>query len=156
MRRYIHARWICATEDLMYCSKCGKDNPDDAVFCRDCGASLNGSRSTSPGAAYGNNNIYAVAPQKSTGLGIILSILYVGLGHLYAGAITKGILLIVIFTLLGSAMLVSLVIYSIFSMFILVIVALILWIWSIYDTSKMINQYNQHIRSTGNPPWWVF
>lgn len=136
----------------MYCSKCGKDNPDDAAFCRDCGAILNGSRFASPGAAYGNNNIYAVAPQKSTGVGIILSILYVGLGHLYAGAITKGILLVVIFTVLGSVMLVLLATYSIFSIFIF-ISTLILWIWSIYDTSKTINQYNQHIRNTGNPPW---
>lgn len=128
----------------MYCPKCGKDNPDDASFCGSCSASLNGSAAPQ-GAAYGNNNAYAAAPQKSTGLGIVLSIIFVGLGHLYAGLISKGITLMIVYILL--------IVLSPFTIFLSLIVALILWIWSIYDVNKMINQYNQQIRTTGNPPW---
>jgi ATP/ADP translocase len=34
-----------------------------------------------------------------------------------------------------------------------IFIALVMWIWGIYDVNKTINEYNQHVRSTGNPPW---
>ncbi|HKM13541.1 MAG TPA: zinc ribbon domain-containing protein [Candidatus Methanomethylophilaceae archaeon] len=128
----------------MYCRKCGKDNPDDAIFCKECGANLNGSEVVPQGTPYGSNNYHASALQKSTGIGIILSIICVGFGHLYAGQISKGIILFIIFTVL---MALSLVLYF------PVLIALVMWIWGIYDVNNTINQYNQHIRNTGNPPW---
>ena len=137
----------------MYCRKCGKDNPDHAAYCGDCGANLNGSSSPPQGVGYGNNNLYGVAPQKSAGLGIVLSVICVGLGHLYAGAISKGLILMVLYTILVSIAFLSLIILNAPLMIILFISSLILWIWSIYDTNNLINQYNQHIRNTGNPPW---
>lgn len=128
----------------MYCSKCGKDNPEDSVHCASCGAILNVSEVAPQVAAYGNNNVYAAAPQKSTGIGIILAIIFVGLGHLYAGLISKGIILFIVYIVL-----IVLAVFVIFT----AIIAFILWIWSIYDVYTKINEYNQHIRSTGNPPW---
>lgn len=128
----------------MFCPKCGKDNPDDSAHCGSCGANLSGSAPASQ-AAYGGNNVYAAAPQKSTGLGIVLSIIWVGLGHLYAGQIGKGIMLMIVYIVLFAL--------SPFTLFITAFVAFILWLWSIFNVNKLINEYNQHIRSTGNPPW---
>jgi TM2 domain-containing membrane protein YozV len=68
----------------------------------------------------------------------------VGLGHLYAGLITKGLLLIVAYFILlviGALTIIGL------------ILPLILWIWGLYDTNKTINRYNEQLRKTGNPPW---
>ncbi len=144
---------VCYVGTIVYCRNCGKDNPDNSVYCGDCGANLNGSGATQQRAPYGGNNFYAAAPQKSAGLGIVLSVFWVGLGHLYAELMLKGLMLIVVFALLVSGMFVSLFIYSVAGMLLLSIATLVLWVWSIYDVNKMINQYNQHIRSTGNPPW---
>ena len=128
----------------MYCRKCGKDNPDESMYCGECGASLHGSEIVPQGTAYGSSNVNPSAPQKSTGIGIILSIICVGFGHLYAGLISKGILLFLVYTVL--------IVLS--AMFIFpFIIAIVMWIWGIYDVNNLIKQYNQQIRQTGNPPW---
>lgn len=83
-------------------------------------------------------------PQKSTGIGIVLSFLWVGLGHLYAGQIGKGLGLMVAY--------IALLVISIFLLF-PAIIALVLWLWAMFDTRDVINQYNEYTRRTGNPPW---
>lgn len=103
---------------------------------------MSGSEAVPQGSPYGGNNY--PEPLKSAGIGIILSFLFVGLGHLYAGQISKGIILFVV-----SVVLMTLSILFIFPLF----AVFILWIWAMYDVNNTIKQYNQHIRNTGNPPW---
>lgn len=126
----------------MFCPQCGKENQEGTTYCGSCGYNI-GVPGANPG--YSQSNTVYIAPQKSTGLGIILSVICVGLGHLYAGLITKGLLLIVVYTVLWVLMF--------FTFFITAIIAIVIWIWAIYDTNKSINQYNEHVRKTGNPPW---
>lgn len=83
-------------------------------------------------------------PLKSAGVGIILSIIFVGLGHLYAGLIGKGIVLLIVYVVLFAIG--ALTLFGL-------ILPLILWIWGIYDTNKNIKIYNEQVRRTGNPPW---
>ena len=85
------------------------------------------------------------APQKSTGIGIILAFIIPGAGHMYAGKISEGIMIFIIYVVLMA-------IGWIFFFFTWII-ALVLWIWNIYDANKKINEYNECIRRTGNPPW---
>ncbi|MGE0015415.1 MAG: zinc-ribbon domain-containing protein [Candidatus Methanomethylophilaceae archaeon] len=128
----------------MFCQKCGKENEDSTAYCSSCGNRLGASENNPSYPQNDNSNTIYVAPQKSTGLGIILSFLFVGLGHLYAGLITKGLLLIVAYFILlviGALTIIGL------------ILPLILWIWGLYDTNKTINRYNEQLRKTGNPPW---
>ena len=133
----------------MYCQKCGKEMPDDATYCSSCGASTNESRGpsyTAPpnyGPNYGNSNAYA--PLKSTGVGIILAFIIPGAGHMYAGKIPEGIMIFILYVILMSV--------GWFFLFFTWIIALFLWIWNIYDANKKINEYNNCIRQTGNPPW---
>jgi TM2 domain. len=132
----------------LYCQKCGKETDDNAAFCSSCGASTNGpggpSNNAPPsyGPNYGNTNTYA--PQKSTGVGILLAFLIPGAGHMYAGKITDGIVIFILAVIIGIAG---------WLFFFPYIIALVLWIWNIYDANKKINEYNNCIRQTGNPPW---
>jgi len=132
----------------MYCQKCGKETDSNAAFCSSCGASTDGSGGNSHappsyGPNTGNQNMYA--PQKSTGVGILLAFLIPGAGHLYAGKITEGIIILILFFVLFSVGWIFL--------FFTWIVALVVWIWNIYDANKKIKEYNDCVRRTGNPPW---
>jgi Uncharacterized protein conserved in bacteria len=131
----------------MYCQKCGKETDSNAAFCSSCGAPTDGSGGTSYappsyGPNTGNPNMYA--PQKSTGIGIILAFLIPGAGHMYAGKITEGIMIFILYVVL---------MFTGFLFLIPLFFALILWIWNIYDANKKIKEYNDCIRRTGNPPW---
>jgi hypothetical protein len=63
---------------------------DDAIYCNSCGASVNRNNmnNTSPG---NGSNYYISLREKSAGIAIVLGFLYAGLGHLYAGKLTRGL-----------------------------------------------------------------
>lgn len=128
----------------MYCQKCGKENPDGTAYCEACGENMSSSGNGTANSQNFNAPQY-YAREKSEGLGVVLSFLFVGLGHLYAGLISKGILLLFVFIVLMAS--------SIFLLFIPAIIAFILWIWSLYDVYSKIKFYNAELRRTGNPPW---
>ncbi len=127
----------------MFCPHCGENNSFDANYCKKCGANLNSDVRVEQSIP--NSTIMYTIPQKSVGVGIILSFLCVGLGHLYAGLIGKGLGLLVLYIVLW--------ILSPFTLFISGIIAFVLWLWAIFDTRTIINEYNNYTREIGNPPW---
>ena len=142
----------------MICTRCGFSNPDGTRYCTSCGNEMTdrqgGPRFTE---GYIDNQI---SPQKSIGFGIVFSALIVGLGHLYAEKIGKGIALSIIFVVL---MIITMTFYMEWmyygypsgALFALIfgIPALLLWIWTLYDARDTIKEYNQHLRTRGTPPW---
>jgi TM2 domain-containing membrane protein YozV len=89
--------------------------------------------------------MYAPVPLKNAGLAAVLAFLWAGLGHIYLGLITKGILYMVLTVVL--------VILSVFTFGITLIIWFIFWIWQIYDAYKLANQYNSSVQQTGRAPW---
>jgi TM2 domain-containing membrane protein YozV len=69
---------------LPFCSKCGKETPEDAVFCPECGAPVE-DRVWGSGqprrTAYGRVN---------AGAAVVLSVIFPGLGQFYIGEKRRG------------------------------------------------------------------
>ena len=126
----------------MFCPHCGENNPFDANYCKNCGTNLNSN--VSAGQSIPNSTIMYAIPQKSVGVGIVLSFLCVGLGHLYAGLIGKGLGLLVLYIVL---------LFLTPVLYITLIIAFVLWIWALFDVRNTINEYNDLTRNTGRPPW---
>lgn len=132
----------------MFCTRCGAENPDGAIYCISCGNATKGSQGT-----YGSAEAHrdSTAPtQKSVGLGIVFSALIVGLGHLYAERIEMGIILLFIYAVLMAGMLFVL---SVFMNIIFLLLVVALWIWALYDVRNTIKEYNKRSCSAGAPPW---
>jgi uncharacterized membrane protein YdbT with pleckstrin-like domain len=83
----------------MYCIKCGTDNPDDAVYCKKCGAMLEAEEET----RVVKRETTAVAPvadadeQQIFSIGPTLKFVYIG----YVGAVIAALLLVGILGVLG-------------------------------------------------------
>lgn len=135
----------------LYCTRCGKENSDDASYCGSCGNRMGGSE-TNPMNSQNAYMMYYDSRAKNEGLGVIMSFFFVGLGHLYAGKITAGLLLILASILLISLVSVALL-FSISLFFVSAALLFILWIWALYDVYTKIKLYNAELRRTGNPPW---
>ena len=125
----------------MYCPNCGKELPEGARFCPDCGFSSNGFGS-------GGNvdpNTAIMFNKKSEGLALILSLLIPGLGHMYAGKVTKGL-----WILIGAIVCAVLFPYVIFT----AIGVLALWVYGMYDAYITTKEYNEYLIShSGQRPW---
>jgi TM2 domain-containing membrane protein YozV len=151
-----------------------------AAFCPSCGAPTGGqpNNGQSGGPQYNGGPtynsqytyqqpMYAAAPQKSTGIAIVLAFLVPGLGHLYIGKITRGIAIMAIGIVFG--LLSSIIVFAYMEsnyyyyyddlagllafIIVLSVVDFIIWIWNLYDVNKLTNEYNAQVRNTGNPPW---
>ena len=101
----------------MFCSRCGKANFDDARFCRFCSAALGPYQATvgqSP------------TQLRNPGLAAVMSFFICGLGQIYNGQITKGIILIIFYAL------------SVLSCYLLIgfVSTPILWVWGIIDAYR--------------------
>jgi TM2 domain. len=136
-------------------------------FCNDCGASV----SENFNNQYGRNDRdpYRYTPEKSVGVALVLGFFFLGVGHLYAGKLTRGLLIFFGYY--------ALFIPAIFWMFdsinyynynnyevgdlsnlflylgIMGIISLAIMIWSLYDVNKIVKSYNEQVRRTGIPPW---
>ena len=152
----------------MYCPNCGKDSAAGAKFCESCGATLPADQTAQaanqqyaqappqqappygqpqygqPQQPYGQP-MYAPVPLKNAGLAAVLAFLWAGLGHIYLGLITKGILYMVLTVVLA--------VLGVFTLGITWIIWFVFWIWQIYDAYKMANQYNSSVQQTGRAPW---
>jgi uncharacterized membrane protein YdbT with pleckstrin-like domain len=80
----------------MYCIKCGTDNPDDAVYCKKCGAILEAEEETrvakrepAPIAEADEEQIFSIGPT--------LKFVYIG----YGGAVIAALLLVGVLGVLG-------------------------------------------------------
>lgn len=125
----------------MFCPNCGKDIDVGTQFCKYCGESI--------GSTYQNNYQGGVQPQyvvplKSSGIAAVLALIIPGLGHIYAGNIGRGLLLLIL------EILCMIVLYF---MIITIFVGIIVWIWQIYDAYKVTEEYNDALRATGQKPW---
>jgi len=139
-------------------------------FCNDCGASV----SESFNDQYGRNDRgpYHYTPEKSVGVALVLGFFFLGVGHLYAGKLTRGLLILFGYY----ALFIPLFIWtlslindhnydyynnyefgdlSILFLYlgIISIISLVILIWSLYDVNKIVKSYNEQVRRTGIPPW---
>lgn len=122
----------------MYCPNCGKEIPEGAKFCPDCGHGAGASGDVSASAALMFN-------KKSEGLALILSLLIPGLGHIYVGQTNRGVMILIGF-----------IVCAILGAFLFVpwIGNLVLWIYGMYDSYKLTDEYNRYLlEHNGQPPW---
>ena len=110
-------------DGLIHCSQCGTRNPDDATFCKSCGAPM-----TMPG-----QTVVIVRNAKSPFLALILSLLLPGLGQIYNGQVMKGIAFLL-------ALAVSAVLKFLLIGFVLVP---IVWIWAMVDAYQTADKINR-------------
>jgi len=82
--------------------------------------------------------------EKSPIIAVILSFFLTGLGQLYNGEVSKGIIFLLVAILLW--------IISFFFIFTCVI-TVPFWIYGMYDAYTRAEQYNRSLRATGRPPW---
>jgi hypothetical protein len=70
----------------MYCSKCGAFNPDDAAYCKNCGAQIQ-APNTTPQGSHAGASPYSPGPSPTAKSPIIAAILnlFFGIGYLYLG-----------------------------------------------------------------------
>lgn len=157
----------------MFCPKCGKDIPAGARFCENCGAAAPVVPASQPYApappgyyqpppsqyqvpppAYGppapyGMPPYGAVPMKNTGTAVVLAAVlgligFNGIGHMYVGKLTDGVLYLIIGWIL--------ILIAIFTWFGWLL-WLIYWIWLIYDAYNKANQYNAAVQMTGRAPW---
>lgn len=100
-------------------------------------------------APYGGYPPYGAVPMKSTGIATVLSLVlgligFAGIGHIYIGKLTEGI----IFLIIGWVLL-----FIGALTFFLLILWFIYVIWQTYDAYNKANQYNASVQQTGRAPW---
>ena len=142
----------------MYCSRCGNQLDEGQAFCEKCGNQVGGSGGGQP-----QRVIYV--PEKSAGIAAVLSFIWAGAGQLYAGKIARGLMILLIYSLIwvfqmfvlfvwASSISTTGDVYGILVMLMIFFVfVIVLWVWNIFDAYKQANEYNRRLRETGNPPW---
>jgi TM2 domain-containing membrane protein YozV len=141
-----------------YCAVCGKSLLVTEQFCASCGTSNTLYREpvsntqdnhATPAGAAGYN------PYKNPTTAVLIAAIgglfgVSGMGHMYVGKVTKGILILV-------AGLILAVVGGLTAAFLVGIPLLIgylaLWIWQIFDARKLANQYNEYLKTNGKQPW---
>ena len=70
-----------------------------------------------------------------------------GIGHIYAGRIRRGVVLLVVLLVTGTL--------AVFFWIVVVpaILHIILVVWTIYDARNVCKEYNTVLADTGRPPW---
>jgi TM2 domain-containing membrane protein YozV len=110
-----------------YCSGCGRPIHSHAVVCPRCGvATTNAVQAT--GAAM---NI--ALNSKSTGLAILLSLVFTGAGHWYVGRVGRGC------AFFAAAFFSALLTLVVIGLFLLPIV----WVWAAVDANKCAQMHNR-------------
>jgi len=123
-----------------YCSGCGSAIHPQAVVCPRCGVpTVSAAQAT--GAA-----MNVALNSKSTGLAVLLSLLFTGAGHWYVGRVGRG------FAFLAAAILSSILILAVVGFFLLPIV----WAWAAIDANKCADAHNRLLLAQtgapGSPP----
>ncbi|MBC8502087.1 MAG: zinc ribbon domain-containing protein [Nitrosopumilus sp.] len=143
------------------CLNCSKENSDESKFCAGCGGVLNSSQNTqspnqgnNPNFAnnpnYGNNPNQRPLQWKSEGTTLILTVILGifglgGIGHIYLGNITRGIVILIVGIILLGVVLVT------FGIGYIILIPFAIWV--IFDARKQCKHYNDHLEQTGRPPW---
>jgi hypothetical protein len=82
----------------IFCRNCGSSNRAAAAFCTKCGSPQRAIRQAEVQSAYRGPQVqYIATSSANAGLAAVLSFFWCGLGHIYAGKIGKGILLMLLY-----------------------------------------------------------
>ncbi|MEX0569328.1 MAG: zinc-ribbon domain-containing protein, partial [Candidatus Njordarchaeota archaeon] len=117
------------------CPNCGAEIPLDAVFCPKCGAKL--AESTVPRQTQQpvtQQPVAQTSPSSYSGdrkdpiLAAILSFILPGIGQIYVGATTRGVVYIIL----------AIILYALF-----IIPGIIFAIYTMYDAYRLAQQYNE-------------
>ncbi len=82
----------------IFCQNCGASNRTGAAFCTKCGTALRAIRHAEVRTAFPEPQVqYIATSSANAGLAAVLSFFWCGLGHIYAGRIAKGILLMFLY-----------------------------------------------------------
>ena len=110
-----------------YCSGCGSAIHPQAVVCPRCGVpTVSAAQAT--GAA-----MNVALNSKSTGLAILLSLVFTGAGHWYVGRIGRGV------AFFAAAFISGVLILAAVGLFILPII----WVWAAIDANKCAQTHNR-------------
>ncbi|MDR0509266.1 MAG: zinc-ribbon domain-containing protein [Candidatus Methanoplasma sp.] len=170
---------ISRGDQIAFCTSCGKEMPEEATFCPNCGCPLNaeGPYHNQDQRNGGNRNWNApFYQQKDTGITIVLGVLLglfgiMGVGQMYVGKAVRGIAI-----LLGGFCIVVLSYVAIVSYILsdiwyddvyyesglegLIVIGIVItavhfayFIWQAYDAHKLAKRYNEELYRTGRPPW---
>lgn len=149
----------------MNCLRCGVEVKEGSNFCQNCGQNLRPYQY--PG--YGNSGYYCppyqgqpygysypqYAERKDSILALIFALIIPGAGHMYAGEVKKGILILAVFVAI--ALVSGLVWFSIFwelgsggstllasrpILFVLVIIGVVVWLYQIFDAFQAVDRFN--------------
>jgi TM2 domain-containing membrane protein YozV len=133
---------------VMFCLKCGKENPEGAKFCTGCGSLTN--IVSDPNTTPNHNNANQRPMQwKSEGTAMVITILFGifglgGIGHIYLGRVGKGIGILIVGIILLTiawATIVGFIVLWIFA------------IWVIFNARSDTRKYNDELERTGKAPW---
>jgi len=92
--------------------------------------------------------------EKSAGVAAVLSFLWAGLGHLYVGKLGLGLVLMLLYPfILFFGLIVLAVALGVFGLILFAVIVLVIWVWCIFDSYKLANEYNDRIRTDGKRPW---
>lgn len=144
-----------------FCPNCGTPVHEGTLYCLKCGRSLTPFR---PTEAYYTPLYKEKDPGTTVVLAVVLGLIGImGIGHLYLGKVTRGIILLIlglaILPMIGSYFLYLIVSVesSIYSIVAPVIIFIAVWlgllIWQAYDACQLAKEYNLSIQTTGRPPW---
>ena len=124
----------------MFCSGCGRQMDAGQQFCAGCGAKNPAIQPTSMVASAGTAMAPAqqiiVVAEKSPGLAAVLSFFWAGLGQIYNGEISKGIVMMVAYAV--SCVLMAIVV-GFFT-------TPILWIYGMVDAYRTAEKFNAGLR----------
>jgi len=68
-----------------------------------------------------------------------------GIGHIYLGNITRGIVILIVGIILLLASAVT------FGIGLIILIPFAIWV--VFDSRKQCKYYNDHLEQTGRPPW---
>jgi TM2 domain-containing membrane protein YozV len=132
---YIHASQaaigVCVSCGQAICGECrvpiqGKN------YCKRCSAELASRFSSASRSGY--------PQQKNSGIAVVLSFFWMGLGQLYNGQIGKGVLLMILeIVILFFGFLTLIVLIGFFILF----AGFILWVWNLYDAYNTAERINR-------------
>lgn len=132
-----------------FCGKCGASKGAENDFCPKCGAGANSQQNRSQ---QNNPNRMNQRPYewKSEGTTLILTIVLGifglgGIGHIYLGNITRGIVILIVGIIL--------LLVAMFSMGIGLIILIPFAIWVVFDARNQCRFYNDYLEKNQRSPW---
>jgi TM2 domain-containing membrane protein YozV len=130
----------------MFCSGCGRQMDAGQQFCASCGLKNPAIQSTSvvssPGTAVAGAGVaparqIIVVSEKSPGLAAVLSFFWAGLGQIYNGEISKGIVLIIAYAISCGLMALAVGFFT----------TPVLWIYGMVDAYRTAEKFNATLRA---------